>query len=159
MKVYSITHKPIKNLERLGLIPVGVGLNQFPKNYIIDNTENNIAHKNENYGEITFHYWFWKNLIDQNLNNEWFGICHYRRFFVNLKYQNQIKNTDGKQGFLDNNLDIDRLKNMIQKEPALEWKNKDVVLCEPSGVSGAKKMKIIKRGFKSLIRDPSILFN
>ena len=88
MKVYSITHKPIKNLERLGLIPVGVGLNQFPKNYIIDNTENNIAYKNENYGEITFHYWFWKNLIDQNLNNEWFGICHYRRFFVNLKYQN-----------------------------------------------------------------------
>ena len=159
MKVYSITHKPIKNLERLGLIPVGVGLNQFPKNYIIDNTENNIAYKNENYGEITFHYWFWKNLIDQNLNNEWFGICHYRRFFVNLKYQNQIKNTDGKQGFLDNNLDIGRLKNMIQKEPAPEWKNKDVVLCEPSGVSGAKKMKIIKRGFKSLIRDPSILFN
>ena len=42
MKVYSITHKPIKNLERLGLIPVGVGLNQFPKNYIIDNTENKI---------------------------------------------------------------------------------------------------------------------
>ena len=85
MKVYSITHKPIKNLERLGLISVGVGLNQFPKNYIIDNTENNIAYKNKNYGEITFHYWFWKNLIDQNLNNEWFGICHYRRFFVNLK--------------------------------------------------------------------------
>ena len=42
---------------------------------------------------------------------------------------------------------------MIQKEPAPEWKNKDVVLCEPCGVSGAKKMKIIKRGFKSLIRD------
>ena len=26
MKVYSITHKPIRNLERLGLIPVGVGI-------------------------------------------------------------------------------------------------------------------------------------
>ena len=44
----------------------------------------------------------------------------------------------------NNNLDIDRLKNIIQKEPAPEWENKDVVLCEPSGVSGAKKMKIIK---------------
>ena len=84
------------------------------------------------------------------------------RFFVNLKYQNQIKNTDGKQGFLDNNLDIGRLKNMIQKEPAPnEWKNKDVVLCAAFNRSFLvlKKMKIIKRGFKSLIRNPSIFYD
>ena len=87
MKVYCITHKPIKNLERLALIPVGVGLNQFPKNYIIDNTENNIAYKNENYGEITFHYWFWKNRLKNYLENDsvWIGFCQKRGFWLKKK--------------------------------------------------------------------------
>ena len=35
MKIYCITHKPIKNIEKTGLIPAGVGMNSFPKNYIV----------------------------------------------------------------------------------------------------------------------------
>ena len=34
-----------------------------------------------------------------------------------------------------------------------------MILCKPWNVSNVKKMKLIKRGFKSLLKDPSIFFN
>ena len=38
MNIYCITHKPLTEIEKLGLIPAGVGTANFPSNYIIENT-------------------------------------------------------------------------------------------------------------------------
>ena len=40
-----------------------------------------------------------------------------------------------------------------------EWKHFDAIICEPIGVSGLKFMKVLKNGFKNLLKDPSIIFD
>lgn len=47
--------------------------------FLKDNTGINIASKNKHYGELTGHYWVWKNLLSE-LDVEYIGFCHYRRF-------------------------------------------------------------------------------
>ena len=84
-KLFCITHKPIKNIEKIGLIPAGVGKNNFPSNYIIENSGNNIADKNFCYSETSFHYWILKNLLPKLNENEWIGTFQYRRYFVKKK--------------------------------------------------------------------------
>ena len=51
------------------------------------------------------------------------------------------------------------LEKMLQKDPSPEWKGYDVILCEPWSVAVSSKMKLLKRGFKSIINDPLILFD
>jgi len=158
MKIYCVTHKPQMNIEKLGLTPVGLGTNDFPNHYLIENTLDNIAYKNKYYSEVSFHYWIWKNVLPKKKDGEWFGICQYRRYFVKKKFRPKIGQNKGRQG----NLKIDslnELKDMLQKEPHSDWENHDAVLCDPWSVQVEKKMKIIKRGFRSLIKNPQILFN
>lgn len=42
-----------------------------------DDSGDNISHKNSNYCELTGFYWAWK-----NLECEFIGFCHYRRYFM-----------------------------------------------------------------------------
>ena len=100
MKVYCVTHKPQPNIDQLGLIPVGLGINKFPNHYLIENTLKNIAFKNEHYSEISFHYWIWKNILPSKKDGEWFGICQYRRYFVKKEFRPQISQSKGNQGNL-----------------------------------------------------------
>ena len=51
MYIYCITHKKLDFIENLGLIPSGVGQNEYPNNYIDEKKGENISHKNYNYGE------------------------------------------------------------------------------------------------------------
>lgn len=44
-----------------------------------DNTGINIADRNKHYGELSGHYWVWKNYIP-TCDAEYIGYCHYRRF-------------------------------------------------------------------------------
>ena len=44
-------------------------------------------------------------------------------------------------------------------EPYSEWKDFEVILCEPIKINEVKKIKMIKRGFRSLIKNPSIFFD
>ena len=81
MDIYCITHKKMDFIEELNLIPVAVGKTECPKHYVNEKAGANISYKNLNYGELTFHYWFWKNKLKNYSKNEWFAICHYRRFF------------------------------------------------------------------------------
>ena len=158
LKIFCITHKPIKNLDKIGLIPVGVGKNNFPSNYIIENSKKNIANKNFCYSETSFHYWIWKNYLPNYNENEWIGTCQYRRYFVKKKNLDKIKYDNRQQGLLNIN-NIEELKLNLQLNSEDEWNDYDVILCRPWSVSNVKKMKIIKRGFRSLIKDPSIFYN
>ena len=65
MNLYCITHKKIDYIEKLNLIPSGVGNYNYPHNYENEKKGENISEKNSSYGELTFHYWFWKNKIDK----------------------------------------------------------------------------------------------
>ena len=157
-KLYCITHKPIKNIEKIGLIPAGVGINNFPSNYTIENSGDNIADKNFCYSETSFHYWIWKNLLPKLNEDEWIGTCQYRRYFVKKEYANKIQYDNRQQGSYEIN-SVENLKSILQLKPEKEWNNYDVILCKPWSVSNVKKMKLIKRGFRSLLKDPSIFFN
>lgn len=58
-------------------VPLHVGREgKHDLGYIGDNTGENISLKNANYCELTGLYWAWK-----NLDCEYIGLCHYRRYF------------------------------------------------------------------------------
>ena len=80
MYCLCLRNKHFKIIKDLGYIPVGLGKDFFSYEWLRDNRGENISQKNEFYGEYTFHYWFWKNKIDQIENNTWIGFCAYRRF-------------------------------------------------------------------------------
>jgi len=58
-------------------IQVGASNSELDLGFLKDNVGENISVKNNNYCELTAIYWAWK-----NLNSDYIGICHYRRFFI-----------------------------------------------------------------------------
>tara|TARA_B100001113_G_C21063729_1_gene602380 strand:- start:431 stop:1273 length:843 start_codon:yes stop_codon:yes gene_type:complete len=158
MKIFCITHKPIKELNNIGLIPTGVGKDNFPSNYIIENSGDNIASKNFCYSETSFHYWLWKNYLPKMEKDEWIGTCQYRRYFVKKSFSNKIQYDNRQQGSFKIK-SLGEFKSILQLNPEEEWENYDVILCKPWSVSNVKKMKLLKRGFRSLMKDPSIFFD
>ena len=49
---------------------------KWNKDIIGDNTGNNISEKRMSFCELTVQYWAWK-----NLEADYYGLCHYRRYF------------------------------------------------------------------------------
>ena len=93
MKVFciDINNSNYNKIKELNYIPVGLGQDNFDKNWLRDNTGVNISHKNPYYGEYTFHYWLWKNYLEKIENQEWLGFCAYRRFWSNENNKYEIK--------------------------------------------------------------------
>lgn len=58
-------------------------------NMIGDDTGENISYLNEYFCELTAIYWAWKN-YEKLGNPERIGLCHYRRFFMDLGNENEI---------------------------------------------------------------------
>ena len=142
---FCITNKQINNLEKLNFNLVGVGQDSFSEKYINCKIGENIQFKEKYYSELTFHYWFWKNELSKYDEDSWLGFCQKRRFWLKEKKES-IKNLD------------ELIKNILVDVPD-KWNNYNSVLCDPIDVSGAKKMKMIKRGWKNLLKDPTILFD
>ena len=69
----------LKLIKSFGYIPVGLGKNIISKEFLRDNSKINISGKNPFYGEYTFHYWLWKNYLNE-LDDGWIGFCQYRKF-------------------------------------------------------------------------------
>ena len=145
LDIYCVTNKKLDYLEKTSLKLVGVGQEKFPENYIKCDTKENIFYKEKYYSELTFHYWYWKNILPYE-KNDWVGFCQKRRFWVKKEY-------DEKTIFKDN-LDEFLLDSIEEKLNIYES-----FICKPIKVSGAKKIKILKRGWRNLIKDPSILYN
>ena len=141
-KIYCITNIQSEKLEKLSVNLVGVGKNSFNSNYIKCEGGENINFKEKNYSELTFHYWFWKNKFDSFSGEDWIGFCQRRRFWLKSK-----------------NEDINKpLEEIILNDIPDEWESYNAVICEPIHL-GTKFMKIVKRGWKNVIRNPKILFN
>ena len=112
MKIYCITHKPLDYINKLGLIPFGVGLNDYPNGYLEEKKGTNISNKNKYYSETSFHYWYWQNILKSKPKNEWFGMCQYRRYFVKYEYKDLIDNING-QGNYSKISNLDDFKQLI----------------------------------------------
>ena len=82
IKVIVAAHKKYQMPNEKMYIPVQVGAEGKSKieGYIQDNTGNNISFKNPYFCELTGLYWAWK-----NLDSDFIGLVHYRRYFTNEK--------------------------------------------------------------------------
>ncbi len=145
MDIYCVTNKRVKFLENFSYKLSWVGDQSAPKNYLRCDNKNNIFFKEKYYSELTFQYWYWKNLINLE-KNEWVGFCQKRRFWI--KPDVKIKN-----------INESNIKEHLIIEPLETWKQYDSIICKPIKISGAKKIKILKRGWKNLVKDPMILFD
>ena len=143
MKIFclSLFDEDYNKIKKLNYTPVGLGENIFNKNWLRDNTGDNINHKNKFYGEYTFHYWLWKNKLNLIQDEDWFGFCAYRRFWVQDK----------------NNIDIKNTNDFLSK-PSPDWKDHDVILGQDIFMDNWSLMKLIKHGRKSLINEPKFFF-
>ncbi len=145
MHCLSMEPSHLNFIKKLGYIPVGLGSKNFQQEWMRDNTGNNIAYKNRNYGEYTFHYWIWKNYIDK-LSNNWIGFCQYRKFWT-------IKNLD------NTTLNIEILPSLVLKEIPDQYKDCEVILGNPFFINQRRTMKFLKKGFKLILKKPKILFS
>ena len=146
MKIFclSIYNDNYKKFKKLDLIPVGLGNANFDSQWLNDKGTLNISDKNKNFGEYTFHFHLWKNiLIDKNYN-DWIGFCSYRRFWTN--------------GSKANIQSLEDLNNILIKNQKMEWEKFDIILGEPLIFKKIKNSKLIKRNIIEVIKKPSVLF-
>jgi len=145
LSLYCITNKSSDFLEKLPMGLVGVGQNKFNDKYLKCDYKDNIYKKEKYYSELTFHYWYWKNLLKNETEKNWVGFCQKRRFWI-IKNENTIINKDN-------------INNYLITKPLNDWSKYNAIICKPIKISGAKKIKILKRGWKNLLKDPLILFS
>ena len=141
----SLEPSHLNFIKKLGYIPVGLGDKNFQEDWFRDNTGNNISSKNKNYGEYTFHYWVWKNYMEQ-LSSKWIGFCQYRKFWTTKNFENT-------------KINIGTLPNIVLNQIPKEYENYDVILGEPFFINKRKTMKFLKKGFNLVLKNPKVLFN
>ena len=144
LSLYCVTNKSSDFLEGLPMNLVGVGQNKFNDKYLRCDYKDNIFYKEKYYSELTFHYWYWKNLLKSEKDDAWVGFCQKRRYLIKENSSRQV-----------NTLNINE---HLLTDSENEWKNYESIICKPIFISGAKKMKIFKRGWRNIIKKPSIIF-
>lgn len=87
IKILVAAHKKYWMPDDSVYLPIQVGAALHPAlGYVSDNTGDNISAKNPNYCELTALYWAWK-----NLDCEYIGLCHYRRYFGHTVYSKDVE--------------------------------------------------------------------
>ena len=66
IKFYCVTNKEIDFIKDKNFHFGWVGQDNPPHSYLRCDKGDNIYHKEKYYSELTFHYWFWKNLLNTN---------------------------------------------------------------------------------------------
>lgn len=86
--VAVVTHKEYRISQDPLYIPLMAGsalMQDVPHGYVRDDTGDNISASNRTYCELTGLYWMWK-----NLEADYAGLCHYRRYFAVKRQRTQI---------------------------------------------------------------------
>lgn len=159
INMYCITsdENDLTLIENLKYIPVGLGSSNFSDKWIRDNKGDNISYKNKWYGELTFHYYFWKNLLNKSTDNIWIGFCAYRDIWVN--YEEYLKYKNDPINYQNNNTNrYQEINEIALKEPNDSWSNFEVILGDELYLNNMKVMKLIKYGKLSLLRNPKAIF-
>ena len=77
IRVIVATHKACDIAQDPLYLPVHVGAaGKEDIGFTRDDSGDNISEKNPHFCELTGLYWAWKNLDD-----DYIGLCHYRRYF------------------------------------------------------------------------------
>lgn len=79
IKILVSCHKPVPLPSNEAFLPVQVGAanaNAIVSGMQPDNEGENISNRNFTFCELTAQYWAWK-----NLDADYYGLCHYRRYF------------------------------------------------------------------------------
>jgi hypothetical protein len=145
LTIYCITNKVVPLLEKTNYNIGWVGKEIPPSNYISCNSGDNIFYKEQYYSELTFQYWYWKNKLNIN-NKNWIGFCQRRRFWIDKNFSKKKIDTTN---FLD----------CILKEVPSHQEEYESIICDPISVNKVKKIKMLKRGIKSILKKPEIFFN
>ena len=145
LKIYCVTNKRVQHLENTSLNLVSVGKEKLPDFYLKCNNKDNIYYKEQYYSELTFHYWYWKNIMN-NEKNKWIGFCQKRRIWTEKEIPSK-------------KIDKENIEKYILKKNNKDWENYEAIICKSINVFPVKKIKMIKRGFRSIVKDPSILFD
>ena len=145
--IYCVSNRDLEFLKKLDYKLAGVGKDNFSKEYIKSDNLDNIFFKEEHYSELTFHYWFWKNKLNEYIHEDkmWIGFCQKRRFWIQYENLSDFDETNISKFFL--------------KDVPQEWTNFDSIICKPLSVEVSKFSKLVKKGWRNLIRDPSIFFD
>ena len=142
----SLYGEHLNNLKKINYIPVGLGENNFNNEWLRDNTKQNISNKNKYYGEYTFHYWLWKNMIDEISDKNWIGFCAYRRYWAN---HNNMKSNE-----LNKIINNQNFREHVLQDVKNDWSNYETILGESIPFGKIKLSKIIKNGgIKSILRN------
>tara|TARA_E500000331_G_scaffold352553_1_gene401413 strand:- start:256 stop:1074 length:819 start_codon:yes stop_codon:yes gene_type:complete len=146
LKMFCLSLNPdhLNLIKKLNYTPVGLGELEFSNEWMNDKKGNNIANKNQNYGEYTFHYWIWKNYLDQ-INSNWIGFCQYRKFF-------------SKRNIKEKNIPLEMLENNVIKTIPSKLDIYDCILGEKSPVDNYK-FKFFKKNFVKITLSPSVIFS
>ncbi len=144
IKFYCVTDKLINFIDKDEYSFGWVGKTEAPKSYIKCNGKKNIFDKERYYSELTFHYWYWKNLLDLEKEDQWIGFCQKRRYWINDSN--------------DENITVNNINEHLLVNFKDEWTNYESLICEPIKTSGVKKIKLLKRGWRNILKRPSILF-
>ena len=142
-KIYCMAfhNKVLSEVQKVGYVPVGLGPDKYSKEWLKDNTLENISHKNKYYGEYTFYYWFWKNVHPNLEDNKWVGFCSYRELWGNKK-----------------KITIDsKFEDVVLQNLPKEWDNFDTIIGEHIYMNDLKFSKLVKHGLLSLARNPSAI--
>ena len=157
MYCISADENDLKLIENLNYKPVGLGTSNFSSKWITDNKGENISFKNKWYGELTFHYYFWKNLLNKSPDKIWIGFCAYRDIWVN--YEEYLKFKNDPINYQNRNTNrYNEIQEIALKEPHDSWSNFEVILGDEIYLDNMKIMKIIKYGKLSLLRNPKAIF-
>lgn len=125
IKILVATHKKYNMPESYIYVPIHVGReNKNDLGYIGDNTGDNISLKNSNFCELTAIYWAWK-----NLNVDYIGLNHYRRYFTN-KDAFQIKFEKNKMNLI---LSEEEVKELVSKYDLIVSKKQRLIIKNVKG--------------------------
>jgi len=145
MYCLSLNPSHLDIIKKIGYKAVGLGDSDFSEDWLRDNKGTNITKKNKYYGEYTFHYWIWKNNLD-NLNEGWVGFCQYRKFWT----KDKINTT---------NITLEKFNQSILKKIPDNWSQYESIIGEPFFVNEFKFSKFIKNNFNTMLKSPSLFFN
>ena len=138
LKIYCmcLDHEYLKAVKKHNYIPVGLKNKNFSNEWLTDDTLINISEKNPYYGEYTFYYWYWKNMLKDKKENDWIGFCSYRELWGDKK----------------DIADKHSTKYLLKSLPE-EWKDYETIIGEPFKLKKPRFSKILKYGKLALLRN------
>ncbi len=142
----TLNEDHLNKIKKLEYTPVGLGESIFSKEWFNDKSGIDIIpKKNPYYGEYTFHYWIWKNYLNK-IKTNWIGFCQYRKFWTEKKIN-------------EKNITFEKLNSKIIKKIPNHWGEYDSFIGEPFYVNQFRFMKFVKRNFKKMLLNPSLIID